>query len=73
MMKLKKKNILGQPVKPATWLWDWDNLIENKLKQIMKSNSQSSMYWKVKLKKNIQLKKRYKKQFELIWVNQLNS
>jgi hypothetical protein len=51
MMKLKKKIILGQPVKPATWLWDWDNLIENKLKQIMKFNSQSSMYWKVKLKK----------------------
>ena len=49
--EIKKKIILGQPVKPATWLWDWDNLIENKLKQIIKFNSQSSMYWKVKLKK----------------------
>jgi len=65
--EIKKKIILGQPVKPATWLWDWDNLIENKLKQIMKSNSQSSRYWKMKLKK------RYKKQFELIRVNQPNS
>jgi len=41
-------------------LWDYDNLIENKSKQIIKFNSQSIKCWRIKLKIN-KLKKNLKK------------
>jgi hypothetical protein len=32
------------------FVWDYDNLIENKSKQIMKINIKSIKYWRIKLK-----------------------
>jgi len=43
--------------------WDWDNLIESKLKQIMKLNCQSTLL-KNESEKNIWLKKDIKKWLE---------
>jgi hypothetical protein len=34
-------------------LWDYDDLVKNKSKQIIKPNFQLTQYWKMKLKKSI--------------------
>jgi hypothetical protein len=69
MMKLKKKSIkkekklikINQVNLSNLQLgsWDPDNPVKRKLKQIMKSNSQSTQYWKIKLKKKL-IKKGHK-------------
>jgi len=43
--------------------WDQDNHIESKSKQIMRLNSQSIKYWRIKLKKKI------KKDQKKTWIN----
>ena len=62
--EIKKKNWLRKDIKkwpestrvnPSNlWpkSWDKDNFIEMFLKQIIKSNSQSTQYWRMKLRKN---------------------
>jgi hypothetical protein len=42
-------------------LWDYDNTTENKSKQIIKFNSQSTKCWRIKLKKKELSKKGPKK------------
>jgi pyoverdine/dityrosine biosynthesis protein Dit1 len=59
MMKLKNKSITKKrhnitQTNPPNLLinsWDWDNLIENKLKQIVKLNSHSTQMLNDKIKK----------------------
>ena len=54
-------------------LWDYNNPIENKLKQIIKSNSQSTQYWRIKLKKK-SIKKEPKKVIQVsnLWLGSWN-
>jgi hypothetical protein len=42
ILKKNKKPDLGQHVKFATWLWDWDNPVQKRLNTIMEVNTQAN-------------------------------